>query len=49
MPELRWLIVSGLDHPQELAHAVAAYEACGLVEQRRIDREGWPAVLFAKP
>ncbi|MEY2517356.1 MAG: ribosomal protein methyltransferase [bacterium] len=48
-PELRWLIVSGLDHPEQLAHAVAAYEQAGLVEHRRIDREGWPAVLFAAP
>jgi ribosomal protein L11 methyltransferase len=47
MPELRWLIVSGLDHPQQLAHAISAYEQAGLTQHRRIDREGWPAVLLA--
>lgn len=46
MPEIAWLIVSGLDHPDRLAHAIAAYEAAGFVERRRVDREGWPAVLL---
>jgi ribosomal protein L11 methyltransferase len=47
LPEVRWLIVSGLDNPSRLARAVAGYEAAGFVERRRIVREGWPAVLFA--
>ena len=47
MPELEWLIVSGLDHPGKLAHSIAMYELAGLTERRRIDRDGWPAVLLA--
>lgn len=47
MPELEWLIVSGLDHPGKLAHAIATYEQAGLAEVGRVDREGWPAVLLA--
>jgi ribosomal protein L11 methyltransferase len=49
MPELEWLIVSGLGHPGQHAHAIAMYEHAGLREVRRIDREGWPAVLLAGP
>jgi len=44
---LEWLIVSGLDHPQQLAEAIAAYEAVGFAERRRIDQAGWPAVLLS--
>ena len=29
MPELEWLIVSGLDHPGKLAHSIAMYEHGG--------------------
>ncbi len=46
LPEIEWLIVSGLDHPGKLAHAVEQYEAAGFVERRRIDQLGWPAVLL---
>jgi ribosomal protein L11 methyltransferase len=46
MTEMEWLIVSGLDHPGRLAHAVAMYGEAGFVERRRIDRHGWPAVLL---
>jgi ribosomal protein L11 methyltransferase len=46
LPEIEWLIVSGLDHPGKLAHAIATYEARGFVERQRIDRLGWPAVLL---
>lgn len=46
MPGLEALIVSGLDHPGRLAHALAGYERAGFAEQRRIDAEGWPAVLL---
>jgi ribosomal protein L11 methyltransferase len=46
MPAIEWLVVSGLDHPGKLAHAVATYERAGFAERRRIDRDGWPAVLF---
>jgi ribosomal protein L11 methyltransferase len=48
LPELEWLVASGLDHPRQFAHAVATYEAAGFVERRRIDREGWPAVLLER-
>jgi ribosomal protein L11 methyltransferase len=48
LPELEWLIVSGLDNPKQFAHAVATYEAAGFAERRRIDREGWPAALFQR-
>ena len=47
--ELEWLVVSGLDNPRQLAHAVDGYVEAGFAERRRIDREGWPAVLFAGP
>ena len=46
LPEIEWLIVSGLDHPGKLAHAIATYEEAGFTERRRIDRAGWPAVLL---
>jgi ribosomal protein L11 methyltransferase len=46
MPEIEWLVVSGLDHPERLAEAIATYAAAGFVERRRIDRDGWPAVLL---
>ncbi len=46
LPEIEWLIVSGLDHPGKLAHAIATYEDAGFTERRRIDRAGWPAVLL---
>lgn len=49
LPELDWLIVSGLDDPSQLARAVAGYEAAGFVERRRIVAQGWPAVLLAAP
>jgi ribosomal protein L11 methyltransferase len=49
MPEIEWLIVSGLDHPGQLGHAIAMYQHHGFVERRRIDRAGWPAVLLAGP
>jgi len=49
MPEIEWLIVSGLDHPDKAAQAIATYEAAGFVERRRIDREGWPTVLLTHP
>lgn len=49
MPEMAWIIVSGLDHPGQLAHAIAMYEHAGFSEHRRIDRDGWPAVLLAGP
>jgi len=49
LPELEWLVVSGLDHPQQLAEAIAAYEAAGFVQRRRIDAAGWPAVLLRAP
>ena len=48
LPELEWLIASGLDDPAQFAHAVAAYEAAGLRERRRIDAHGWPAILLAR-
>jgi ribosomal protein L11 methyltransferase len=48
LPEVEALIVSGLDHPGKLAHAVAAYERAGFAEHRRIDAEGWPAVLLLR-
>jgi ribosomal protein L11 methyltransferase len=49
-PELEWLVVSGLDNPDKLARAIAAYEVAGFVERRRLDGpEGWPAVLLAAP
>lgn len=48
MPEAEALIVSGLDHPGKLARAVAAYERAGFTERRRIDAEGWPAVLLLR-
>ena len=47
MPDMEWLIVSGLDHPGKLAHSIAMYELAGFTEHRRIDRDGWPAVLLA--
>lgn len=46
LPEIEWLVVSGLDHPGKLAHAIATYEERGFAERRRIDRLGWPAVLL---
>lgn len=46
MPEIEWLIVSGLDHPDRLADALKTYAEAGFVERRRVDREGWPAVLL---
>jgi ribosomal protein L11 methyltransferase len=46
LPEIEWLVVSGLDHPGKLAHAIAMYEVAGFAERRRIDRDGWPAVLL---
>jgi ribosomal protein L11 methyltransferase len=46
LPEIEWLVVSGLDHPGKLAHAIATYEEAGFEERRRIDRAGWPAVLL---
>jgi len=49
MPEMEWLIISGLDHPGRLAHSIAMFEHVGFREHRRIDREGWPAVLLAGP
>lgn len=49
LPEIEWLIVSGLDHPGKLAHAIATYEGAGFAEVRRIDSEGWPAVLLRAP
>lgn len=48
LPEAEWLIVSGLDHPGKLAQAVASYEEAGFAERRRIDRDGWPAVLLER-
>ena len=47
LPAVEWLVISGLDNPHKLARAVAAYEAAGFAERRRIDRDGWPAVLLA--
>lgn len=44
---VRWLVVSGLDNPSKLAHAIAGYDAAGFVERLRIDRAGWPAVLLS--
>ena len=49
MPEMEWLIVSGLDHPGKLAHSLAMFQHVGFKEHRRIDRDGWPAVLLAGP
>ena len=49
MPEIEWLIVSGLSHPAQLEHALACYADAGFTETRRIDREGWPAVLLQAP
>jgi ribosomal protein L11 methyltransferase len=46
LPEIEWLVVSGLDHPGKLAQAIATYEEAGFTERRRIDRAGWPAVLL---
>ncbi|MEY2441774.1 MAG: ribosomal protein methyltransferase, partial [bacterium] len=37
LPEIEWLVVSGLDHPGKLAHAIATYEEAGFEERRRID------------
>lgn len=48
LPQLEALIVSGLDDPGRLAAAVACYTAAGLVERRRIDARGWPAVLLVR-
>lgn len=48
MPEIEWLIVSGLDDPAKVTHALAGYAEAGFAERRRIDREGWPTVLLAK-
>lgn len=48
LPELEALIVSGLDESAVLAQAVARYTEAGLVERRRIDERGWPAVLMER-
>jgi ribosomal protein L11 methyltransferase len=48
LPAAEALIVSGLEHPGKLAHALAGYERAGFAERRRIDAEGWPAVLLER-
>ncbi len=47
-PDLRSLIVSGLDDPAQLATAMAAYARAGLHEQNRIQALRWPAVLLRR-
>jgi ribosomal protein L11 methyltransferase len=48
LPALEALIVSGLDDPALLEDAVAGYAGAGLVERKRIDARGWPAVLLVR-
>ncbi len=47
-PDLRSLIVSGLDDPAQLATALTAYTQAGLHEERRIEALRWPAVLLSR-
>ncbi len=48
LPELETVIVSGLRNPDDLRASVAAFTAAGFIEQRRIARDDWPAVLLER-
>lgn len=47
-PDLRNLVVSGLEDPNQLATALIGYARAGLHEETRIDALRWPAVLLRR-